>query len=187
MKEEADFIVETTTERMNKAIEHLENELRGIRAGKASPSMLMSVMVDYYGTLTPLQQVSSIGAPDARTITIQPWEKTMIPTIEKAIMAANLGFNPQNNGEIIRVVVPARTEERRKQLMKQVKNEGENARVSLRNARRDGNEEIKKLQKGGLAEDLAKDYEAEIQKLTDSFSKKVDELLARKEHDILTV
>jgi ribosome recycling factor len=187
MKEEADFIIEESRERMSKAIEHLENELRVIRAGKANPSMLSSVMVDYYGTLTPLQQISSVGTPDARTITIQPWEKNMIAPIEKAIMAANLGFNPQNNGEMIRVAVPPLTEERRKQLVKQVKNEGESARVSIRNARREANEEIKKLQKNGLAEDLAKDSEAEVQKLTDNFSKKVEELLAIKEQEILTV
>jgi ribosome recycling factor len=187
MKEEADFVIEESRERMSKAIEHLENELRVIRAGKANPSMLSSVMVDYYGTLTPLQQISSVGTPDARTITIQPWEKNMITPIEKAIMAANLGFNPQNNGEMIRVAVPPLTEERRKQLVKQVKNEGESARVSIRNARRDANEEIKKLQKNGLAEDLAKDSETEVQKLTDNFSKKVEELLVKKEQEILTV
>jgi ribosome recycling factor len=187
MKEEADFYIDEAKERMQKAIEHLENELRIIRAGKAAPSMLSGVMVDYYGTLTPLQQISSIGAPDARTITIQPWEKTMIVPIEKAIMAANLGFNPQNNGEVIRVLVPPLTEERRKNLVKQVKNEGESAKVSIRNARRDTNEEIKKLQKIGLAEDLAKNAEIEVQRLTDSFSKKVDELLVKKEHEILTV
>jgi ribosome recycling factor len=187
MKEEADLCIEVAKERMGKAIEHLDNELRVIRAGKANPAMLSSIMVDYYGTLTPLQQVSSVGATDARTITVQPWEKTMIQPIEKAIMAANLGFNPQNNGEVIRIAVPPLTEERRKMLVKQVKNEGENARVSIRNARRDANEDIKKLQKNGLAEDLAKDAEVEIQKLTDNFSKKVEELLLKKEQEILTV
>ena len=187
MKEDADLCVEVAKERMSKAIEHLENELRVIRAGKANPAMLSSIMVDYYGTLTPLQQVSSVGTTDARTISIQPWEKTMIAPIEKAIMAANLGFNPQNNGETIRIAVPPLTEERRKALVKQVKVEGENARVSIRNARRDANEELKKLQKNGLEEDLAKDSEIEVQKLTDNFSKKVEELLAKKEQEILTV
>lgn len=187
MKDEAELCIEVAKERMNKAIVHLDNELRVIRAGKANPAMLSGIMVDYYGTLTPLQQVSSIGTPDARSITIQPWEKNLIPIIEKAIMAANLGFNPQNNGETIRIAVPPLTEERRKQLVKQVKNEGENARVSIRNARRDANEEIKKLQKNGLEEDLAKDAEDEVQKLTDNFSKKVEDLLIKKEQEILTV
>jgi len=187
MKEEANLQIEMAEERMNKAIEHLDNELRIIRAGKANPAMLSGIMVDYYGTMTPLQQISNVGAPDARTITIQPWEKAMIGPIEKAIMAANLGFNPQNNGELVRIAVPPLTEERRKLLVKQVKTEGENARVSIRNARRDANEEIKKLQKNGLAEDIAKDSELDIQKLTDSYNKKVDELLVKKEQEILTV
>ena len=187
MNEEVAFYIEETKERMDKAITHLENELRVIRAGKANPAMLSGVMVDYYGAMTPLQQVSNVGTLDARTITIQPWEKNMIAPIEKAIMAANLGFNPQNNGDVIRIAVPALTEERRKQLVKQVKNEGENARVSIRNARRDANEEFKKLQKNGLAEDLAKDAEAEVQKLTDSYNKKVDDHLSKKEQEILTV
>lgn len=187
MNEEVDFYIEEAKERMDKAIQHLENELRVIRAGKANPAMLSGVMVDYYGTMTPLQQVSNVGTLDARTINIQPWEKSMIGPIEKAILAANLGFNPQNNGETIRIAVPPLTEERRKQLVKQVKNEGENARVSIRNARRDANEEFKKLQKNGLAEDLAKDAELEIQKLTDTFNKKVEEHLEKKEKEILTI
>jgi ribosome recycling factor len=187
MNEEVNFYIEDATERMEKAIFHLENELRIIRAGKANPAMLSGMMVDYYGTATPLQQVSNVGTLDARTITIQPWEKNMIGPIEKAILAANLGFNPQNNGEIIRIAVPPLTEDRRKNLVKQVKMEGENARVSIRNARRDANEEIKKLQKNGLAEDVAKDAEAVIQKLTDNYNKKVEEQLIKKEQEILTV
>ncbi len=187
MNDEVDLYLEDANERMSKAIEHLENELRVVRASKANPAMLSGVMVDYYGTLTPLQQVSNVGTLDARTITIQPWEKNMIGPIEKAILAANLGFNPQNNGEVIRIAVPPLTEERRKQLVKQVKNEGENARVSIRNARRDTNEEIKKLQKQGLSEDVAKDAEIEVQKLTDTFNKKVEEILQKKEEEILTV
>ena len=187
MNEEVDFCIEEAKERMVKAIAHLEDELKVIRAGKANPAMLSGIMVDYYGTLTPLQQVSNVGTLDARTITVQPWEKAMIGPIEKAILTANLGFNPQNNGEVIRIAVPPLTEERRKQLVKQVKTEGENARVSIRNARRDANEEIKKLQKNGLAEDLAKDAEAEIQKITDSYNKKVEELLVKKEEEILTI
>lgn len=186
-KEDADLAIEVAQERMEKAISHLDDELRVIRAGKANPAMLSAIMVDYYGTATPLQQVASVGTPDARTISVQPWEKPMIPIIEKAIMAANLGFNPQNNGETIRIMVPALTEERRKLLVKQVKQEGEHARVSIRNARRDANEEFKKYEKDGLAEDLAKDAEAKVQKITDSYNKKVDELLAKKEHEILTV
>ena len=187
MNEEVDIYLEDAKNRMQKAIEHLEGQLRVIRAGKANPAMLSGIMVDYYGTLTPLQQVSNVGTLDARTLTIQPWEKTMIGPIEKAILGANLGFNPQNNGEIIRIAVPPLTEERRKQLVKQVKGEGENARVSIRNARRDTNEEIKKLQKGGLSEDDAKDAEGEVQKLTDNYNKKVDEMLSLKEEEILTV
>jgi len=185
MNDDVELTIEEARERMEKAITHLENELRVIR--KANPAMLSGVMVDYYGTQTPLQQVSNVGTLDARTITVQPWEKNMIGPIEKAIMAANLGFNPQNNGEIIRIAVPALTEERRKLLVKQVKNEGENARVSIRNARRDANEEIKKHQKNGLPEDVAKDCELEVQKLTDSYNKKVEEHLAKKEQEILTV
>jgi ribosome recycling factor len=187
MNEEVNFYIEDAAERMEKAIVHLENELRIIRAGKANPAMLSGIMVDYYGTSTPLQQVSNVGTLDARTITIQPWEKSMIGPIEKAILAANLGFNPQNNGEVVRISVPPLTEDRRKNLVKQVKMEGENARVSIRNARRDANEEIKKMQKNGLEEDMAKDAELEIQKLTDSFNKKVEEQLIKKEEEILTV
>jgi ribosome recycling factor len=187
MNEEIEFYIEETKERMEKAITHLDNELRVIRAGKANPAVLSGLMVDYYGTMTPLQQVSNVGTLDARTINIQPWEKTMIGPIEKAILAANLGFNPQNNGETIRIAVPPLTEERRKQLVKQVKNEGENARVSIRNARRDANEEFKKLQKNGLGEDVAKDAESDVQKLTDSYNKKVEEILEIKEKEILTV
>ncbi len=187
MNEDLELYIEMARERMDKAITHLDNELRIIRAGKANPAMLSGVMVDYYGTLTPLQQVSSVSTPDARTITVQPWEKSMIAPIEKAILAANLGFNPQNNGETIRVAVPPLTEERRKLLVKQVKAEGENARVSIRNARRDANEEIKKLQKAGMEEDVAKDGEAMVQKLTDTYNKRVEELLAKKEGEILTV
>lgn len=188
MKEEdAILCIDIANDKMQKVIEHLENELKVLRAGRANPNMLSGVMVDYYGTMTPLAQVASIGSPDARSIQIQPWEKKMIEPIEKAIMAANLGFNPQNNGETVRIVVPPLTEERRKDLVKQVKHEGENARVSIRNARRDAIEEIKKLQKNGLAEDLAKDSETKVQKITDNFNKKVDEHLDKKEKEILTV
>ncbi len=179
--------VAAAKDKMQKAIEHLEAELVLVRAGKANPAVFHNVMVDYYGTPTPLPQVSSITTPDAKTILIQPWEKSMIAPIEKAIMAANLGFTPQNNGEHVRINVPALTEDRRKELVKQVKAEGEHARISVRNARRDGVDQIKKFQKDGLPEDVAKDSEAELQKLTDSYNKKIDELLDRKEKEIMTV
>ena len=149
--------------------------------------MLNQVTVDYYGTPTPLAQVSSITTPDARTMLIQPWEKTMIAPIEKAILAANLGLTPQNNGEHVRLNIPPLTEERRKELVKQTKVECENARISVRNARRDAIEQVKKYQKDGLPEDVAKDTEAELQKQTDTFNKKVDELFAKKEKEIMTV
>lgn len=180
-------IVNQARQKMDKAVTHLENELLTIRAGKASPHVLDNVMVDYYGSMTHLGGVSSVLAPDARTITITPWEKKMIEPIERAILAANLNLTPQNNGEVIRIVVPALTEERRKDLVKMVKHEGENARVSIRNARRDGNEAIKKAQKDGVAEDVAKDAETEIQKITENFGKRVDEILEKKEKEILTV
>lgn len=185
--DDAKKVIDIAEGKMQKAIEHLDNELRVIRAGRANPAMLSGVMIDYYGKMTPLSQVASVGSPDARTIVVQPWEKKMIDPIEKAIMAANLGFNPQNNGESIRIMVPPLTEERRKDLVKQVKHEGENARVSIRNARRDSLEEIKKMQKNGLPEDVAKDAEAKIQKITDNYNKKVDEVLHKKEQEILTV
>lgn len=173
--------------KMDKAIEHLEAQLLSVRAGKANIHVLDSVTIEYYGAPTPLAQVASVTVPDARTILIQPWEKNLTPVIEKAILAANLGFTPQNNGENIRINVPALTEERRKDLVKQVKNEGEHARMSLRNARRDAIEAVKKLQKEGLSEDLAKDAEAEMQKIIDSYSKKVEEVLEKKEREIMTV
>jgi ribosome recycling factor len=187
MQEEVDFIIENCKERMDAAIKHLEKELLHIRAGKASPSMLDGVQVEYYGTMTPLNQVSNVSTPDARTIAIQPWEKGLIPVIEKSILAANLGFNPDNNGEIIRINIPALTEERRKQLVKQVSQEGETAKVSIRTARKDANDSLKKLLKEGLSEDMEKDAEEEVQKMTDSYGKKVDALVEAKEKDIMTI
>ncbi|HAN19242.1 MAG: ribosome recycling factor [Bacteroidetes bacterium GWC2_33_15] len=187
MTEEVQFIIDETKERMDGAIAHLENELAVLRAGKANPRMLDSIHVDYYGSSTPLTQVANIGTPDAKTIAIQPWEKNLIDTIEKAILAANIGLTPVNNGEIIRLNVPALTEERRKALVKQVHNEGESARVSLRTARRDANEEIKKLSKDGLPEDDAKKAEEVIQKMTDTFSEKIDKVVKIKEEDIMKV
>ncbi|MDR3236798.1 MAG: ribosome recycling factor [Prevotellaceae bacterium] len=173
--------------KMQKALEHLEAAMITIRAGKANPSIFNNVVIDYYGAPTPLPQVSSITSPDAKTILIQPWDKKMIAPIEKAIMAANLGFTPQNNGEHVRINIPPLTEERRKELVKQVKGEGETARISIRNARREGVELIKKYQKDGLPEDVAKDNENELQKLTDTFNKKTDEIIEKKEKEIMTV
>lgn len=187
MEEEIDFILETAKEAMNNSIEYLEKELRKIRAGKASPAMVESVMVEYYGAMSPLNQVANIGTLDGRTISIQPWEKKMTEPIERAIINSNLGLNPQNNGENILINIPPLTEERRLDLVKQAKTEGEEAKIAIRNARKDANDEIKKLTKEGLAEDISKDLENEIQVLTDSFIKKVDEHLAAKEKDILTV
>jgi len=187
MQEEVDFVLEHTEEKMSDAILHLEKELLHIRAGKASPSMLDGMSVDYYGSMTPLSQVSNISTPDARTIAIQPWEKGLISVIEKAIMNANLGFNPDNNGEIIRINIPVLTEERRKDLVKQVHQEGEIAKVSIRTARKEANDSLKKMQKDGLSEDLEKDAETEVQKFTDDFGKKVDDLVETKEKDIMTI
>lgn len=174
-------------ELMQNAIAHLENELAKIRAGKANPKILNDVLVDYYGTPTPLPQVANISVPDPRTIAVQPWEKTMLAPIQKAIMNANLGFNPDNNGEIVRINVPPLTEERRKELVKQSKSVGENAKVSIRNTRRDAIDTFKKMVKDGLPEDASKDAEAEVQKITDNYNKKVDDILAQKEKDIMTI
>lgn len=187
MQEEVEFVLDHCKEKMGSAIEHLEKELIHIRAGKANPSMLDGVLVEYYGSMTPLQQVSNVSTPDARTIAIQPWEKNLIPEIEKAILNANLGFNPDNNGEIIRINIPVLTEERRKDLVKQAHMEGESAKVSIRGARKEANDSLKKLQKDGLSEDLEKDAEADVQKLTDDFGKKVDSLVEAKEKDIMTI
>ena len=184
MNEEVALILEDTKEQMEKAIAHLQNELQAIRAGKASPVMLKSVMVDYYGSMTPLSQVANVNTPDARTLSIQPWEKAMIQEIEKAIMHANLGLNPMNNGESIIINVPMLTEERRKELVKQAKAEAEHAKVSIRNARRDALHELKKLE---LSEDVLKKEEEDVQTLTNTFSKKVEEYLKVKETDIMKV
>ncbi len=187
MQEEVDFVLEHCEEKMGAAIEHLQKELLHIRAGKASPAMLDGVHVEYYGSLVPLNQVSNVSTPDARTVAIQPWEKGLIPVIEKAILAANLGFNPENNGEIIRINIPVLTEERRKSLVKQAYQKGEVAKVSIRSARKDSNDHLKKLQKQGLSEDLEKDAEIEVQKKTDDYSKKIDDLVKAKEKDIMTI
>jgi ribosome recycling factor len=185
--EEIQFVLDEAKEQMEKAITRLNAEVLKIRAGKANPMMLEGVRVDYYGSSTPLSQISNINTPDPRTLSIQPWEKSMLEPIQKAITNANLGLNPQNNGELIMINVPPLTEERRKQLVKQAKNVGEDAKVSIRNARKEGNDEIKKLQKEGSPEDLCKEAETKIQKLTDNYIEKIDAIVALKEKDILTV
>lgn len=184
MNEEIELILDTTKESMESSLAHLKKELANIRAGKASPAMVNSVFVDYYGAQTPLSQVANVNTPDGRTITIQPWEKNMLQPIEKAIQIANLGFNPMNNGDVIIINVPALTEERRKELVKQSKGEAEDARVSIRNARQDANKEVKKLD---VSEDLKGNAEIDIQKLTDAYTKKVEEILEAKEKEIMTV
>ena len=185
--EEIEFIIDQATESMNGSIAHLEKEFLNIRAGKASPAMLGSVFVDYYGSATPLSQVANLSVPDARTITVQPYEKSMLHPIEKAIMVANIGFNPMNNGDVIIINVPALTEDRRRDLTKQSKAEAEDAKVGIRNARKDANTEIKKLEKDGTSEDLCKNAEDDIQNLTNNFIKKIDELLMAKDAEIMKV
>lgn len=185
--EELDLYLDAAREGMAQSVAYLEKDLAKIRAGKASPAMLDSVRVDYYGVMSPISQVANVTAPDAKTIFIQPWDKSVIAVIEKAILAANLGFNPANNGEVIRIMVPPLTEERRKQLAKQVKALGENAKVAIRNQRRDAIEEIKKLKKDGLPEDDAKNAEDSIHKIHEDYIKQVDAVVAAKEKDIMTV
>ncbi|MDC6384069.1 ribosome recycling factor [Flagellimonas taeanensis] len=184
MDEEVKFVLDSAKESMDASISHLEKAFIKIRAGKASPVMLSSVMVDYYGSQTPLSQVSNINTPDARTISVQPWEKNLIGEIENAIMNANLGFNPMNNGEMVIINVPPLTEERRKQLVKQAKAEAEDAKVSIRSARQEANKELKALE---ISEDLLKNAEVDVQELTDSYSKKVDSILSVKEAEIMKV
>jgi len=187
MEEELDFILESTEEAMKQSIAHLEKSFLNIRAGKASPAMLGGVFVDYYGSQTPISQVANINVPDARTITIAPWEKNMLSPIEKAIMNANLGFNPMNNGDNIIISVPPLTEERRRDLVKQAKGEAEDAKIGIRNSRKDANNDIKKLEKQGLSEDVCKSAEDEVQNLTNTYIKRVDELLSVKEAEIMKV
>ena len=184
MNEEVDFILESTKENMDNAISHLEKELVKIRAGRATPSMLSSVMVEYYGNMTPLSQMSNVNTPDGRTISVQPWEKSMIPEIETAIINANLGFNPMNNGEMVIINVPPLTEERRKQLVKQAKSEAEHAKVSVRSARQEANKEVKALD---ISEDLEQNAEIDIQELTDAYTKRIDKILEVKEAEIMKV
>lgn len=184
MNEELKFILDSTKEAMFNAIKHLEKEFINIRAGKASPAMLGSVMVDYYGSQTPLNQVANVNTPDGRTISVQPWEKSMLQEIERAIMIANLGFNPMNNGESIIINVPALTEERRLNLSKQAKSEAEDAKIGVRNARREALHELKKLD---ISEDLLSNAEIDVQEMTDNHIKKIDDLFHIKDKEIMTV
>lgn len=187
MEEELELILGAAEESMDKALEHLDYELGKIRAGKANPHVLDDVKVEYFGAPTPLNQVANVSVPDPRTIAVKPWEKSMIGPIEKAIMAANLGLNPDNNGEMIRIMIPPLTEERRRDLAKMAKRTCEDTKIAIRNIRRDAIEDLKKFKKDGLGEDLQKDKEGEIQKLHDVHVKKVDEMYAAKEKDIMTV
>ena len=184
MEDEMNFILDAAKESMEQAVAHLEKEMLNIRAGKANPIMLSTVKLDYYGTPTPLSQVANINTPDARTLTVQPWEKNLLADIEKAILIANLGFNPMNNGESVIINIPPLTEERRRDLAKLAKAESENAKIVIRAARKDANDEIKKSE---ASEDVQKNYEIDIQTLTDEFIKKVDEIFSLKEKEILTV
>jgi len=182
--EEMDFIVDKAKESMDQALAHLEKEMLNLRAGKANPIMLSSVKLDYYGTMTAISQVANINTPDARTITVQPWEKGMLQEIEKAILIANLGFNPMNNGESIIINIPPLTEERRRDLAKIAKSETENAKIGIRAARKEANDDIKKSE---ASDDIQKNYEIDIQELTDSYNAKADEIFRIKEKEILTV
>ena len=187
MTEELSMIYDEFKEANQKSLNHLENELVKIRAGKASPAMLNSVMVEYYGSMTPLQQVANVNTMDARTIIVQPWEKPLLNDIAKGIINANLGLNPQNNGEQLIIAVPPLTEERRRDLVNRAKVEAENAKIGVRNNRKDALDMIKDLKNEGLSEDMHKDAEEEVQKITNGYIKKVDELLELKEKDIMTV
>ncbi|MDT0691655.1 ribosome recycling factor [Salegentibacter sp. F188] len=184
MEDELDFIIDSTKEAMDNAIEHLKKQLLNIRAGKANPAMLGGVLVEYYGAKTPLNQVANVSTPDARTISVQPFEKKLIPEIEKGIMQANLGFNPMNNGESVIINVPPLTEERRTQLVKQAKAEAEDAKIGVRNDRKSANNDLKKLD---ISEDLRKSAEADVQTLTDEHIEKIDSILVVKEKEIMTI
>jgi len=187
MSEDAQIVLDEAQESMEKSLEHLEREFQKLRAGKASPQMLEGVMIDYYGSQTPIEQTSNITTPDPRQIIVQPWDKSILPELEKAILAANLGFNPKNEGEILRISVPPLTEERRRDMVKKAKNEAENCRISIRNLRRSANDMAKTLEKEGMPEDEAKKLQDDVQKLTDSTIEKVDKALDIKEKDVMTV
>ncbi len=185
--EEIELYIEEAKELMEKAIQHVNYTFGKIRAGKATPGMLDGIMVEYYGNPTPLNQVSSINTPDARSIIIKPWEKNIIPEIEKSIINSDIGLNPQSDGEIIRLNVPALSEERRLQLVKQAKHEAEQGRISVRNVRKDTNDHLRKLLKEHVSEDAVKNAEIDVQGLTDKYIEKIEELLSNKEKDIMTV
>ncbi len=187
MNEELQMAYDEAKELMDKAITHLNQELTKIRAGKASPSMLEGVMVEYYGSMTKLGQVANINTPDSKTLSVQPWEKDMLDPIAKAIINANLGLNPMNNSEMLIINIPILTEERRKELAKASRAEGEHAKVSVRNARKDANDFVKSAEKDGLSEDMAKTAESKIQDLTNSYTSMIDDIIAKKEADIMTV
>ncbi len=185
--EEIEMFLEEAKELMDKSVTHTQQELLKIRAGKAMPNMLDGLMVEYYGTPTPINQVATVNTPDARTLSVKPWEKSMIGEIEKAIINSDLGLTPQNDGEQVRINIPPLTEERRSNLVKQVKAEGEHGKVSIRNVRKDTNDSLKKLLKDGVSEDAVKDAEGEVQKLTDGHTAKIDEIVSAKEQDIMTI
>ncbi|MCK9218468.1 MAG: ribosome recycling factor [Bacteroidales bacterium] len=187
MHEEIEFTIEETSEGMSLTLLHLEKELQKIRAGKASSQMLDGVKIDYYGVMTPIDQTANISTPDGRQIIVQPWDKSVLGLIDKAIQAANLGFNPKNEGEILRILVPPLTEERRRDLVKKARNEAENAKISIRTIRRNSNDTAKKLKKDGIPEDEVDKLEVDIQKLTDDFIVKIDKVLELKEKDIMTI
>lgn len=187
MHEAIDMALEEAKEQMEKALERLSGELRKVRAGKAHPSMLESVKLDYYGTLTPISQVANVNSTDARTLVVQPWEKSMLDDISSGIINANLGLNPMNNGEVLIINVPPLTEERRVELSKRARGEGESARVSIRNARKDANDLLKSAKDDGLSEDMQKTGEAQVQDLTNSYIGKVEAMLSEKEADIMTI
>lgn len=184
MNEEIELILEEAKDQMQAAMSHLEKAFAKIRAGKANPIMLSTVQVDYYGSMTTLSQVANVNTPDARTLAVQPWEKSMLQEIEKAILNANLGFNPMNNGDLIIISVPPLTEERRRDLVKQAKAESEDAKIGVRSARQEANKELKKLE---ISEDVLKDAEADVQELTNSFIAKIDDALKLKESEIMKV
>ncbi|MCX2745060.1 ribosome recycling factor [Mangrovivirga sp. M17] len=185
--EDIDLYLEEAKDQMEKSVQHTQAELNKVRAGKAMPSMLDGLRVEYYGNPTPLNQVASVNTPDARTIIIKPWEKNIIPEIEKTIINSDLGFNPQNDGDIIRINIPPLSEERREQLVKHCRQLAEQGKVSIRNARKEANDALKKLQKDGVSEDLTKGAEDEVQTLTDKYVSKIDDILEAKEKDIMTV
>lgn len=187
MTEESEILLQETEDQMNKSVLYLEKELHKLRAGKATPQMLEGIKINYYGTITPIEQTANITTPDARQIIVQPWDKSIIHDIDKAIMAANLGLNPKNEGEVLRIIVPPLTEERRRELVKKAKAEAENAKISIRNIRRSSNDMAKDLEKEGVPEDEVKKLQDDIQKLTDKFIDTIEKIVVQKDKDIMTV